>query len=778
MGAPATVGNSPPLPDDPLGVRFCQYFNHPWNFIVAPVPQPGEPTQWRTVTNYPLQPRNLWKRYNDPNSLIGLRFGKETRYALIDIDRGSPYHPENDPNQFQLVIQSFEDIGLCRFSIIQSSESCGLHIYFFLPEPVPSFGLACALKSALQDKGLQLKQGELEIFPNVKGYKKGSPSNYNAHRLPLQSGSWLLDEYCWPITNDLTFFLDSADTAASRQDMEALENAIASATQNQKRVYHPASSNRAQEWKEHLEERLSQGWTGPNQTNELLKDFVCYGIVWQRLGGSELLDYVVKAATTSPGYSQYCSHQNEIEKRAAEWVRATENNKFYTPYWSIPLREATYRETYGNVPNANIANNVVPFNRLNEERSAQAQERIIQAIAYLEAQGTLPEKATARTQAIIAAAKQLTGVTISNKTLHKKNYLPLWHPKHRKEGCKLNDLEQVLADSHESALPQNDSLGEVIQALEASPLGNSSKNPTPPPYMKVVCECSDPDAPKGHQGSADLNKGGSRGDFAVSTGVGDSSAVIGNQALVEDEVPATTEPTTEPTTEVASDPPRDLWRITEIRLKATNKAVQEVKRQAIANRRILSFEEQKRHQDIIKMQYLWQSGESSLVAEVLAWVEKTPGVQMTSSGPALVELVDQVHSPPPSDPSVELAPNTSTLRTHSDLVEAEPDYSEYLGSHIDPSWFTQPDADQSDTDALTSTPTQLHYGDESSLDYSEQYSTCDDQMLQVGDRVIWDNCPAHCASCNPWIITAINGDFAKLNLFNKPVPLSELRRAT
>jgi hypothetical protein len=48
--------------------------------------------------------------------------------------------------------------------------------------------------------------------------------------------------------------------------------------------------------------------------------------------------------------------------------------------------------------------------------------------------------------------------------------------------------------------------------------------------------------------------------------------------------------------------------------------------------------------------------------------------------------------------------------------------------------------------------------------------------LRVGDRVIWGECPGHCASFAPFEITAIEGDYAKLDLFSKLVPLSELTR--
>ena len=50
--------------------------------------------------------------------------------------------------------------------------------------------------------------------------------------------------------------------------------------------------------------------------------------------------------------------------------------------------------------------------------------------------------------------------------------------------------------------------------------------------------------------------------------------------------------------------------------------------------------------------------------------------------------------------------------------------------------------------------------------------------FKVGDRVIWDNCPSHCEQFAPFEITAIDGDYAKLDLFKKPVLLTELHMAS
>jgi hypothetical protein len=51
-----------------------------------------------------------------------------------------------------------------------------------------------------------------------------------------------------------------------------------------------------------------------------------------------------------------------------------------------------------------------------------------------------------------------------------------------------------------------------------------------------------------------------------------------------------------------------------------------------------------------------------------------------------------------------------------------------------------------------------------------------DEALKVGDRVNWSNCPAHCENLAPFEIMEVHGDYAKLDLFSKRVPLAELEK--
>ncbi|MBD1944550.1 hypothetical protein H6F50_19675 [Coleofasciculus sp. FACHB-712] len=580
-------------PTDPVGARFCEYFNHPWNCLSAPVPEPGSKPQWTTKNRYPLQPRNLWATYKDPNIILGLRFGSQTRYALIDIDRGSDYHPNNDPEKFQLILQAAEKIGLCRHLPVQSSSSGGLHIYFFLSEPVPTLGLASAIKFALLDQGLQLSGGQLEIFPNVKPYSKGKPTNYNGHRLPLQAGSYLLDTNLQPLTNDISRFLDVASMHGTKQDMSELKEALAAAQQRQKLSYLPHTTNRAEVWKRHLETRIREGWTASGQTNELLKDIGTYGVVWLALSGQQLINYIEKTAINAPGYQQYCSHQHEIGVRAREWAVTTES--FYSPYCSYPERSRTYSDTFNKDTSSGAANNAVPFGeRINEQRSAMAQERIKNALSHLDATNTLPSAATARAKALIATTKQLFGVTVSHKTLYKPSYLNLWHPKFHNQRCEINQPETVSNTSTQAEIVLVEPLENLIEEPEPSSGRDSQEIPTPPPYMKVLYAPSASDAPQRHPGAAGSDS---------KEGYGEEKAV-------------------EPSSEVPL-----LWGCSDSERARGEKVVEPSSEVPLFMR--------------VKVKCLEWRRIPKNRGNIERWVRETPGVVMTSNGPVLETEVVQ-----------------------------------------------------------------------------------------------------------------------------------------
>ncbi len=500
------------LPKDPIGVKFCQIFTHGWNFIQAKLDSLGYLARsWTTETRYPIQPRNLWNKFKDPNQIVGLRFGSSTNYLVLDIDRHSIYHPKRSLKKYKEILHALEDVGLVRYIVIQSSYSEGIHIYFFLPEKVSTFKLAVAVQNALEDNGYYVKKGQLEIFPNVKAYNKKCPTNYNGIRLPLQpnTGSFILDDDSLaPISDSIEEFLNMAESTAQQQDLETLKEAIASAKKKHKPrfVSNGASQNKVPEWEKDLLARINEGWTAKGQTNDLLKDIACHGVVFKGFEGDPLTRYIYETAIHSPGYRRWCRHQHEIHKRCQEWARCAE--KYWTCLYSRPSRYETYRKMWDK-QTANKNNNV------NEKRHTEALERTRQAVDWIiKTLGELPKLVEERIKAICKAAKELTNKTISRKTLYKNEFKEIWHPAYLNSDSTEVTEKKASDNNNSESFYTSDVVCENQKEEKEAKCPAEKDSPTPRPIYEGFVGISKPlEAPQGRREGLEISiNRGVRGD--------------------------------------------------------------------------------------------------------------------------------------------------------------------------------------------------------------------------------------------------------------------------
>lgn len=467
MPAPLAVEvrHSQLLPSNPLGQRLCEIFSYRWHTISG---TNATDPQWQTHTKYPLRPRVLWQRWNDPNVLIGVRFGSTTPYALIDIDHTSPYHPATNPAGLPLILAALETIGIVRHLLLTSSSSGGLHLYLPLPHAVPTFGLAQALKQCLAAQGIEIAAGQVELFPNTKAYSiPGTYTEYNAHRLPLQpdSGSYLLDADGNSIGNDLAQFFRHWDTAAAGQDLETLHEAIAVARRNSsKRKRHRIAV--VDEWRADLQTEINEGWTGSGQTNHLLKTIACYGVVFERLTRDALAEFIQTTAINAPGYETYCRHQHEIAQRSRLWARSAE--KYWWALGSEPQRSSN--------PLSGNGSEDKPINQ-NQARAEDAKRRIQAAFIRLQNDEQLPSDITSRVRLLIREAHT------SVQTLYR--YREIWHPEHQNPG---SSAEPV------TAAAVSDPAAEIADAAKPSECRQINKLHTLEERMKCEagssCNCT------------------------------------------------------------------------------------------------------------------------------------------------------------------------------------------------------------------------------------------------------------------------------------------------
>jgi hypothetical protein len=416
--------------------KFNHWFNHGWDSIYKP------PTDesWLTA-KFSITPSQIWEKWQNPDTLIGLRFGVNTRYGLIDIDYGSKYHSDDG---LRAINGALETIGINETILIRSSFSEGFWLLYFLPELVNSFQLAQTKAIALRENGLEIEPGQLEIFPNVKGYGREKKIAFSAHRLPLQpgSGSYLLDDDFQPYSNSIDTFLSQADQAASSVDFDVLRVALETASDRYRELFKGTNPDnlvdlfgykkgkKVKQWESETDVTI---WTSHGQTNKNLKAITDKGRVFKGITDErELAEFIHSEAIASPGYQEYCRHKHEIKKWCERWAR-----------WGM-----IHRFPYGS--RGGEAKKISKGGPTNEEKKALTMIKLIECMEDLRISGRLESGVRKRQNQLIS----LLG--ISKNTLWKPEYLPYWH-------------EKSLSINENIAIPETLTQQELRESLEMSP---------------------------------------------------------------------------------------------------------------------------------------------------------------------------------------------------------------------------------------------------------------------------------------------------------------------
>ncbi|MEM9484232.1 MAG: hypothetical protein AAGA83_11130 [Cyanobacteria bacterium P01_F01_bin.116] len=390
--------------------RFLALFSHRHDYIYAKHPSPGKRPQWQTESRHPLSDRLI----DQGTYLYGVRFGKETHYAMLDIDIGSTYHPRRDPFAFQKLTEALEPLGLVSAITCTSSDSQGLHLYFPFSESLTAWEVGSGITLLLESQGFKVTPGQLEIFPNSRLYTiESTPNLFNAHRLPLQRGSYLLNDDLEPIWTDQTTFVDQWRQCQVRNNLsnETLQRII---RQKKRRSYR--LSNKADKFLNDLNAEIEQGWTDHGQTNRLLgritmRTYVFHHVMFggEPLAKDSLAKEVLTVAKALPGYELWCRHQHEIEDRISEWVSCIEKSHYFH-----------YGEQFGKYKSKKErpeSENTEPS--WNQQQSQKTKDKIQVALKELSDKNELPEQATARFNA-------LRKFGIGGGSLYR--YKELWHP--------------------------------------------------------------------------------------------------------------------------------------------------------------------------------------------------------------------------------------------------------------------------------------------------------------------------------------------------------------
>lgn len=436
--APASVRYVKELDSEFLGLWPNRY-----DYILAPHSDPDKKPEWQTETRHPLSDRLI----QQGAYLYGVRPGAESAYCLLDIDAGSPYHPKADKFAVGRICAALESLGLVRYLVLTSSYSGGLHIYLPFDSPVASWKLGIAASALLENAGFKLIGGWLEVFPNRKPYS-AEQTLFNAHRLPLQAGSYLLNESFEATAAGQTAFATKWHLTAAGNvlDEGLLDEVVKAAVRKNYYV-----SGKAEKFLNDLNADIEIGWTGKGQTNFLLGKIAARSYIFghvlgapEPLEGEALIESIVAVATSLPNYSEFCGHQHEIEQRAREWATCVEKEHRYFHY--------------GSKASAKAADSDEPT--WNAKQAASARDRIRETVAELMKGDGLPDGITTRYKALCE-----TG--IGGNTLYKNR--DLWHP------AFIRQQQQASEENSVQIPPNPPSLCEEVErdACEGSTLTTS-----------------------------------------------------------------------------------------------------------------------------------------------------------------------------------------------------------------------------------------------------------------------------------------------------------------
>ena len=432
---PPKINHSRLLPVSPVVTKLLKFFSHHWDFILK---REGE--SWYTETRYILNPRNFESYWQDPKISLGLRFGGQTKLGCLDLDKNSKNNPLVNPKRYRRLIKVLRKIGIKRTVLIRSSSNRGVHLFFFLPEGVNSFDLACALFRVLSENCFEIKAGQLEIFPNTKRYKKKGEgfSLFNGLRVPMQpgSGSVLLDPKTFePLPGGAEEFVELMNSSCDRQDFKLLWECCNTARD----WYCNFALNKQSrtQWQKDIEYSLKFGFTSSGQTNDILKNLANLGRVFY---GSDtvpdLAKFIHERVINLPGYINHCGHQEEIEKRAFEWATSAIN------YWSIwasnPQRKQNFTELWveqeqlsGVEPEVKAVHKG-RWGLVNQKRSDETMIRLRTILSEYPLDA-MPREVLKRIDFINEKCLTRFGTKFSRNTLNKPEYRTLWHPKYTQE---------------------------------------------------------------------------------------------------------------------------------------------------------------------------------------------------------------------------------------------------------------------------------------------------------------------------------------------------------
>ena len=356
----------------------------------------------------------------------GLRWGKQTRFAVLDIDQGSKYHSPLELQKLQTKLAAVE----LKATTYRSSDSNGWHLYLFWQDWADCGDLQETLKAWLYSQGYEIRNGTLEIFPSGNGL-----------RLPMQPGFAWLDDNGEVIAERKELAIEAAisrflcELKNNANDWEKSKSLIKAQFDGIDR----AIDRNAQAHKERLEtagldslfdyrlitEKYEEGrryWcsglTAKGQRHDAILGIEHYLWHGDQIAGMPALPgdcnddqrYRLMLAWLKANHNGFCNHINrgnwgKVEaqiRRAVKWRRPDQANQVQTPY---PLTEKVIERLITLSKASERTWTIEDLKKGNDGRSDQARNKICEAVQLLSKIG---QKLTVKGLALASGCSRTT----------------------------------------------------------------------------------------------------------------------------------------------------------------------------------------------------------------------------------------------------------------------------------------------------------------------------------------------------------------------------------
>lgn len=267
-------------------------------------------------------------------NIVGIRPEKSIRAIIIDIDNkektASPYWQESGKSKELLALQEHvEDCG-CQLTMLQSSESKGLHAVLSLPEATPAWLGHWVGQELLRRSGMRPGAGRAEIFPSEIPYVRGEQKVWarsNGVRLPGQKGCKLITDRGLIENGELIYQQLICDLENTENSLE-WRNLLEASLQLAKQVRRGATGECR--GRKDTDSRLGKKiascicWEKRGESAEVLARIT----TWARINYPgitceyQLADIIRRYAMDAEGYEQYASEQSkrDIENARSGWA--------------------------------------------------------------------------------------------------------------------------------------------------------------------------------------------------------------------------------------------------------------------------------------------------------------------------------------------------------------------------------------------------------------------------------------------------------------------------